>query len=1052
MTETQYTAPELLNKLRPYLDLPRLQYNDDFSQFVRVESAQHVEYRDGLIAIAASVGILFFIWSVVLLILKCGGKMAGCAAGHEFDPIVEHIDNADSLATPRQAREEYSFQSTIQTAEMTGPRFHDEGDDTLFHTPGRNSTYNPRDISGYAHSTKTIKLPSKRERIAQVLFLLSGVLTILSVAPIVLFVFEPFEETGESFESQLLEMQVAEHDISNAIVTLRAALDTATTVVESNQYSELCPMDAQEFNETFKASMSPSEVAFYEAQQQDTVSQVNNLLNILSVDFGQTQKAVSRELSPVEDFLQGFEKALKSGETAHEEYETYIWFIPGLLFGVICVTMIAMAGVLLSCTRKSSLQFQGVLSYSVLPFLVVMSLVAIIISMGAAVSVAVADDACNGGSDDGAPSDTVLAVLETFNVSASNRAHDFVVAYTGACSDEDTDPTTGLQHLEGDVQTAVDEVWKTLANVESIGVSALVETCGTTDDNVERLLGDARSLARALTTMRRAIGGAVSTLRCDQIYPLYIRTVEGSLCTEAAPTIAWAFLLFFAMGVVMMLMITLRASWRHEVEADDLYEENEIDENMFVDEYEEYLAFISKYKHEWEEYEGFEVDHPTNRLMMSPNPMNPLSPVSDHDTASGTDTDSLEMEEKASDLAGEELFEDESFVAAEHEARNLSVGTAEGDKAVERNQPYLHEQDRQMEAPVFDPLHIQSPASAASEDISFFSLSEMSTPTSQAARDAFVLPQPLLGGSTDVIETDDVVMERLKSEIVSSKTSEQDSVHRLATQIDQGNSRELVVLEMLAPPNLKNPDEVNESALVAASMNPLPSKTLICKVDEKGMDLASPLSHPGGHQTSIQDDGEIAPPDVFEDITSPPHSYDNDETNDDGHYSDDRGCALDGNNTANECSTLPPSEAESPCHHLDVVDQREVQPQFPSASDVSSAEEDAKSLSKCGTGLSSDSGEQQESEQATLDDSLDRSPGDSTLGKGEIGMLSPVDSSKSSDNLYSTSLTETLRDELSELSYSEAQKPQDPVESDGSLPKHMKSKVDNVASEELFEC
>jgi hypothetical protein len=41
-----------------------------------------------------------------------------------------------------------------------------------------------------------------------------------------------------------------------------------------------------------------------------------------------------------------------------------------------------------------------------------------------------------------------------------------------------------------------------------------------------------------------------------------------------------------------------------ETDEDKVYDENEAAENMVLDEHEEYLAYISKYKHEWEDYEG----------------------------------------------------------------------------------------------------------------------------------------------------------------------------------------------------------------------------------------------------------------------------------------------------------------------------------------------------------------------------------------------------------------------------------------------------------------
>ena len=40
---------------------------------------------------------------------------------------------------------------------------------------------------------------------------------------------------------------------------------------------------------------------------------------------------------------------------------------------------------------------------------------------------------------------------------------------------------------------------------------------------------------------------------------------------------------------------------------DKMYTDNEVAENMVLDEHEEYLNYISKYKHEWEDYRGVNV-------------------------------------------------------------------------------------------------------------------------------------------------------------------------------------------------------------------------------------------------------------------------------------------------------------------------------------------------------------------------------------------------------------------------------------------------------------
>jgi len=64
-----------------------------------------------------------------------------------------------------------------------------------------------------------------------------------------------------------------------------------------------------------------------------------------------------------------------------------------------------------------------------------------------------------------------------------------------------------------------------------------------------------------------------------------------------------------------MVMISLRAAWLQVISKEKVYhDEMDIAENMILDEHEEYLAYISRYKHEWEEYRGFDGNELASEL------------------------------------------------------------------------------------------------------------------------------------------------------------------------------------------------------------------------------------------------------------------------------------------------------------------------------------------------------------------------------------------------------------------------------------------------------
>lgn len=166
------------------------------------------------------------------------------------------------------------------------------------------------------------------------------------------------------------------------------------------------------------------------------------------------------------------------------------------------------------------------------------------------------------------------------------------------------DPTRPLVQLERESQNYVDDIWQYIAEIDQVGRSVLSEECG--GSGLDELLSAARNIAKLLTKVRRALDSMSDGLTCERIHPLYERTVHGSICTDLSEATAWSTIIFSLLGVALMIIITLRASWRLRIDDDRIYHhESEVAENMIVNEHEEYLRYISKYKHEWQEYGGF---------------------------------------------------------------------------------------------------------------------------------------------------------------------------------------------------------------------------------------------------------------------------------------------------------------------------------------------------------------------------------------------------------------------------------------------------------------
>lgn len=164
-----------------------------------------------------------------------------------------------------------------------------------------------------------------------------------------------------------------------------------------------------------------------------------------------------------------------------------------------------------------------------------------------------------------------------------------------------------FNEFEEELQTAIDSIWRAISIADSIGREELSRRCG---NDVDDVLNGARNLARSLTWTRKALISSVLSLQCGPIHELYVQAVHQSFCTEGGEGLAWAFILFSVVGIGSMVMVSLRASlYNHKAEEEVYHEDDEAD-NMILNEHEEYLAYISKYKHEWEEYQGMDAAEP----------------------------------------------------------------------------------------------------------------------------------------------------------------------------------------------------------------------------------------------------------------------------------------------------------------------------------------------------------------------------------------------------------------------------------------------------------
>ena len=472
-----------------------------------------------------------------------------------------------------------------------------------------------------------------------------------------------------------------------------------------------------------------------------------------------------------------------------QKAQQFIWVIPGILLGLSSLTAVTMFGVFLAWKRESNRRYQRLLSWFVLPFFLAFSLTIWVTAIAAALTTAAGIDACTNGSANGTPSQTVQSLLVAQNVEPQSMVFEVLTSYTTGCG-EGTDPTHSLASLQNDIQTVVDAIWFHYSDIDSSGRATLVNQCGDTGE-IENFLTGARDLAVSLKSVRNAIYSAASSLDCNEIHPIYVSAVDESICTDITTASALGFLIFFAIGVTTMCMITLRASWRHKIDDDKIYDESEVAENMIVDEHEEYLAYISKYKHEWQEYKGIDNDNVQSE---------PEQNASVEESGGPTDDSASESQNTTGTRSDPGITDDEVPPAPIEEP--VSDGDTLFEDGVDVSSLNQEEPPEEAFAPFARSIGTRSPAPSLSGDISFPSLQCPHTPRSVASSDAgdsLILPPPLLQWSH---QADSESVNGIPPPMLPQLSSFDDNTRSDISSLQDVPTREESSIEVPTSPNL----------------------------------------------------------------------------------------------------------------------------------------------------------------------------------------------------------------------------------------------------------
>ncbi len=566
----------------------RREYSTDFSDLFKDEIASE-SYRDGLVFLSCLLGCILFVWTVVVITLKCTGHTVGCASG-AFRPIHEMKKedfpevNTDSHNSDTSFDHGSIYEIAFRRSQLPSGAAATTYDKNADESVGKGSL-----------DTAILLQTSRRERRTQVVFLIFAVLTLLCVPLAHVFFFLPFKEASSETPVHVVEARDIVAEIQLSISAIATGLANSLKILEDLPRSEndICPANDPAAIEQLLGFNLAAMIDIYK----------NGSL-YLSVE-----EKIDNTTKDVGTFLDYMDDALIVTETTADTADVYLWLVPGVLLSTICVTLAVAIGTAFSWRRESSQRMQNLLSYFVLPCLLAVSLACWSIAIASAMGSAVAADACTAGTVNGSPATTIQNILLAEGVDTTSFLSQSIRTYTMACTG--SDPTDKLASYGKNTTALSEEIWQYLIAVDFIGRDELNAMCGASN-NVTTFLESFQDLAQQLESVSRSLESASLSLSCPRINAIYEEAVNQTLCMQSADSLAYGFILFLIMGVTTMVLISLRASWGQIILEDKIYEEHEVAENMIVDEHEEYLLYISRYKHEWEAYDqaNWRPQHP----------------------------------------------------------------------------------------------------------------------------------------------------------------------------------------------------------------------------------------------------------------------------------------------------------------------------------------------------------------------------------------------------------------------------------------------------------
>uniref|UniRef100_A0A7S1UXK6 Protein tweety homolog n=1 Tax=Grammatophora oceanica TaxID=210454 RepID=A0A7S1UXK6_9STRA len=402
--------------------------------------------------------------------------------------------------------------------------------------------------------------------------------------------------------------------VTNGITNLQ---DTATTVVNANSEIQQLQRDASSIVSSLDSLIVPTRdirgelVKLNEGSfcpddpslTQDTGIDFDNLIDEAIVLLEQLGDFLEGDLDDLETALDTAEDTTKQIEDQADNIELNDWQSLVIIIPYVLIPSFLLVALMMTWFDASFPTYTCVVQWFFLPLFILITSIAFVLSAAVLTGAVANADFCSGESPDQSippnPDETVLSILSKTGVQDDELVYKMVTFYVKQCISED--PFGFIGEYRDEIQIADEQIRSLTDAMDSVTLSRLNFVCGRDFAPVEALLS---SMSANLDILRDNALAALELLRCSRITPIYTATVYRGTCTFSVTGVTWLFASSLVVGVMGMLMITLRSSmW------DEVYDENQdgmdrslpLGETEELDDYKRSSAYQPGYAGDWKD-------------------------------------------------------------------------------------------------------------------------------------------------------------------------------------------------------------------------------------------------------------------------------------------------------------------------------------------------------------------------------------------------------------------------------------------------------------------